>query len=177
MRVNTVGKCRKSPGKCGKCGVVIKAGDKYRWAAGRFTGKKVRCDKLKCQLRPSDLTGSDKLSRLYSAREDLEDFIGTDFESADEVKDAIQAAADEAREVASEYEEAVSALDGRLNSDELQDKADQCNAWADELDNVDVEEFEPNPDDKDDEEKEATKSAWQELIIGNVEDALSSLEL
>jgi hypothetical protein len=179
MRVNTVDRCRKSPGTCGRCGTKITEGMGYRWAKGRYTGKKVRCLNAACHFRPSDLTGSDKLSRLYSAREEVEDVLATDFDDADEVRSALETAAGEAREVGEEYAEASSNLDGRLNAEELDEKAQQCENWADELEGVDVEDFEPTPTVNEDQiAKEADrKDEWREEIRGNAQAALDSLEL
>ena len=75
-RVHVVKKSRKAQGKCGKCGKCgkrIKKGSPYRWTKNRRGPRKVRCSELECGFRASDLTGSDKLSRVYSARESAED--------------------------------------------------------------------------------------------------------
>lgn len=163
-KVNTVDKARKSPGDCGKCGAKIKAGMPYRWAKGRYGPKKVRCPK--CAFRPSDLTGSDKLSRLYSARESVEDVLVPDFDDTDAVRDAISSAVDEAREVASEYSDAAENMSA--TRDEMEEKSSQCESWADELEGVDVEEFEGKEEDRED---------WRETIRSDVQNALDSLEL
>lgn len=42
---DTVKACRKSPGECGACGNVIEIGQPYKWAKGRYTAKKIRCEK------------------------------------------------------------------------------------------------------------------------------------
>jgi len=176
MRVNVIEKCRKSPGKCGKCGKVIEAGHKYRWAKGRYTMKMVRCDRLRCNFRQSDLTGSDKLSRLYAARESVEDLLETDFESPSDIIDALVDAANEARDVGSEYSEASSNLDGKLNWEELEEKAQQCEQWADALEDVVLDEYDADQFEGDDTPEEKME-AWRDGVRQEVEDALSSLEL
>lgn len=59
-RVNTVQKCRKSPGTCGRCGTVIAVGQPYKyWAfmvGGRGGPKHIRCGKPECAPRPQDWT-------------------------------------------------------------------------------------------------------------------------
>ena len=68
-RVNVIGKSRKSPGRCGKCGDTIRKGQGYRWAKGCYTGKKIRCLKGGCRFRPSELSSS-KLGPLWDAQEE-----------------------------------------------------------------------------------------------------------
>jgi len=63
-RVHRVEKCRKTPGKCGKCGNKIKKGQPYTWTKPRYGTKKVRCKT--CPFRRSDLTTS-KMSEAYAA--------------------------------------------------------------------------------------------------------------
>jgi len=73
-RVTTVKKSRKSPGKCFRCDKTIPKGAGYRWWKFRFGRKVIRC--LKCPYpRPSELTRSDKLSRIYEASEAIEEII------------------------------------------------------------------------------------------------------
>jgi chromosome segregation ATPase len=171
MRVISVKRCNKSPGRCGGCGEPIKNGDPYKWAKGRYTPKKLRCQS--CSFRPSELTGSDKLSRLYAARESVEDVLQT-FKTADEVRDALEEAAGEAREVASEYQEAADNM-AALRED-CEEKAGQCESWADALETTDFEDFEEFTGEGDP-KKSDPRSEWEEEVKSAVQDALDSLEL
>lgn len=136
-RVKTIKKARKSPGACRKCGKVIEAGEGYRhWAFFR-SSKIVRC--MECPSpRPSELTESDKKSRLYAAQESVQDFASehTDDVSnyASGVLGALQDASREAQEVADEYQDALDAWEsGNEMLEEMQQAAE---AWVDVLDNA-----------------------------------------
>jgi hypothetical protein len=185
MRVNSVEKARRSPGECGRCGRTITVGMPYRWAKGRYGPKMIRCEGAQCRFKPSDLTTSDKLSRLYAAREGVEEFLQTDFESADEVIDALIDAANEVREVADEYSDSANALDGKLNWEELEEKSQQCHAWADELESMSIDDFyleeakkgDTQGDETDEERKDRLLEEWREEVRSSVQDSLDSLEL
>lgn len=150
MRVNHVEKSRKSPGNCGSCRKEIPAGAPYKWAQGRYTDKKIRCGE--CQFRPSDLTGSDKLSRVYAAQETLQDFLASwsNDDGLDGLQDACSTAAEEIREVAQEYSDAAEAMGGA--GEEMQEKADNLEGWAEEIEDAgnQGEEFEVSFEDSED---------------------------
>lgn len=151
-RVTRVKKCRKGQGACGKCGVKIRKGHPYRWWKFRYGGRRVRCMKPECSPRQSDLTSSDKRSRLYAAGEQVEDAVGSVLRAAEgkklkEMKEAweglletVNDAAQEIREVASEYEDSASNMEEHFPSsgkvDELRENASECEGVADELESV-----------------------------------------
>ena len=91
-RVKTVQKCRKDQAPCGKCGKPIPKGSPYRhFAPGFRARKRVRCMALACSPRPSELTGSDKISRCYAAQENVEDAItGWDRETLSDLVEALE---------------------------------------------------------------------------------------
>lgn len=128
MRVHTIKKARNSKYKrvCRRCGREIKTGEKYFWFQFRNQSKTIFC----CDHYPkcSEMTNSDKLQRLYSAQEEIEDQS-----SFDDLLSTLQSASETAEEVGSEYQESADNLDGRLNYDELEEKASSCEAWASDL--------------------------------------------
>lgn len=142
-RVNTVKKARKSPGACGKCSKPIKAGAPYIHWKFRYGGKRIRCSTCP-RPRQSELTNSDKLSRVYAAGEAVGDAIDAFRKDLDEegLRSALESAAEELREVAEEYRESSSNVESGMNGnrmpicDELDEKADNLDAKADELEDA-----------------------------------------
>ncbi len=172
-KVNSVEKCRVSPGSCGKCSVEINVGDPYRWIKSRFGPKKIRCAKVECAFRSSDLTSSDKLSRVYAARESAEDVAGnfdSSAEDASDVGDALKACAEEAREVAEEYRESAENIRGAFSespkADECDEKADELESWADDLDS--------KADELPDKEDNEDADAWGEEVRDEALDVLGN---
>ena len=166
--------------KCGKCGATIHKGEEYYRIFQRFRKPIIRCKK--CRPRPSELTTSDKLSRLYSASEDIEDKLKEaepTKEFLQELLETLEFAISEAEEVGEEYNESADNMEEYFpNSplvDEIRERADNCEEWLDELESA-----------KD--EVEALIDEWEELteeekgdkldyIITVVESALSSLSI
>jgi dsDNA-specific endonuclease/ATPase MutS2 len=140
-RINHVKKARKDQGTCGRCGKPIKAGDSYRWIKFRHGGKRKRCSDPACRFRQSDLTQSDKLSRVYEAQETAEENINaldtSDESFEDDLRNVLEEAANEIREVAGEYEEAAENIREHFSesstADECEEKAGELESWADEL--------------------------------------------
>lgn len=140
-RINRVAKARKDQGSCGRCTKPIKAGDSYVWIKFRHGGKRKRCSDFACRFRQSDLTQSDKLSRVYAAQENAEDTIGAldaaDESFEDDIKSALEEAAAEIREVAQEYEESAENIREHFSesstADECEEKANELESWADDL--------------------------------------------
>lgn len=131
-RVSKVERCRKSPGKCGKCGKAIPKGAAYLHWAFRYGGKRIRC--VACpRPRPSETTANDKLSQLYTACESVEDAISAFGKSQDveELRGAVENAAGDVSEVAEAYREAASNIEQYFQSSE---QAEQFNQNAEGLD-------------------------------------------
>jgi hypothetical protein len=130
--------------KAAKDNSVVKKGESYYWWKFRFGGKRFS----KTRPRPSQLTPSDKLSRIYAAQEAIEDTEipqASDSDSpkdlADAVRDVAQAwrdQAEELRSVAEEYEESASNMEeyfqGSSQVDEIREKGEQVGSDADEAD-------------------------------------------
>lgn len=124
---------------CGKCNKEIKPGDRYYTWSFRYGGTYLR--HVSCgHPRQSELTQS-KLSGVYAAQEDGQAAIDEwDGEEASDIAQALNDAAEAAREVATEYEDGIQNMPDSLQqgsvAEEMQEKADAINAWADELESA-----------------------------------------
>lgn len=124
--------------ECGRCQIRIRRGDEYLWFQHAYRPKTIRC--LKHYPSQSELTTSDKLARLYSIQEGF-DALLKEFHkatNADDVTSALEAAEDEAREVAGEYDESADNIEEGFGhetsmSEEIRGKGDSCETWADAL--------------------------------------------
>jgi DNA repair ATPase RecN len=188
-KINHVKKAAKDQQNCGRCGTEIKKGDAYKWIKPRYGSKKTRCSV--CAFRNSDLTGSDKLSRVYSAVENVEDFLA-DWDGDDgdfsNLGAALEEAAAELREIADEYQESCDAIRENFSdsptADECEERADEINSFADDLENVDIDDFEfddeqeteDHKDEKDwdlEKAREEALQSWRNDAISRAEAALS----
>jgi len=179
-RVHTVKKCRKSPGKCGRCSKEIKKGDGYQWWKFRYGGKRVRC--LECpRPRYSELISSGKLSAIEAARESIQDAIEAfrgdhDIES---LRSALETAAEDVRQVAEEYRESAQNIEDGFGhstqqSDELNERGDAVEAGADQIESAagELEDFDEEGEEGETEEaKEERKEAWVEEQTNKAEEA------
>ena len=160
-RVTHVKKARKDhPGG-------IKKGESYYWWKFRYGGKRYS----KVYPRPSQLTNSDKLSRVYAAEESVTDAMGdVDFEA---LQGAVENAAEEVRAVGEEYQESCDAIRDQFTesptADECEEKAESCEGIASELDEVGFDSLPNKPEDNDeplepedpgDEPDEEDKDTW-----------------
>lgn len=86
--------------------------------------------------RPSQLTGSDKLSRTYAACEQLEDSIAS-ADNLETLVDDLNTCAEEIREVADEYRQSKENMPESLQESEIgqlcEENADNLEGFADEL--------------------------------------------
>lgn len=133
MRVNFVNKARKAPGNCFRCGMAIGQGEPYRWFKFNFGPKRVYCEQH--NPRPSEMTSSDKLARLYAAQEGIAEAILSEDKEA--IVTALEEAMNTAQEVGEEYEESLNnmpeGLQQGLTGEEIQEKVDACSSWESEL--------------------------------------------
>jgi hypothetical protein len=110
----------------------IKKGEMYYYWTPGFRGQK---QMSKTPPKASQLTTS-KMSGAYAAGEALEEAIDS-ASCVQDVVDALEAAVDEIRSVASEYEDASQAETGNgnrvPNADEMEEKAQGLNDWADSI--------------------------------------------
>jgi hypothetical protein len=112
----------------------IKKGEMYYYWTPGFRGVK---QMSKTPPKASQLTTS-KMSAAYAAGEALEEAIDG-ASCVQDLVDALEEAASEIRSVAEEYEEASQAETGNgnrvPNADEMEEKAQGLNDWADSLEN------------------------------------------
>lgn len=122
---------------CTKCRVAIVPGDVYLWYKHRYRPKTRRCNR--CYPRPSELTTSDKLAQLYGAQEGLEDLQGGGA-SRDDVVNVLTEAATTATDVGEEYNQSADNMEehfsGSYQVDEIREKADACEVWAEQLESL-----------------------------------------
>lgn len=181
-RIYTVKAARK-PAVCNKCGKAIEVGQGYIWWQFYHSKETKRC--LKCpHPRQSELTQSDKKSRLYAAQESIEDAISnqpTDFDSIEDfdvsgLAEALRSAAEEIRGVGEEYNESADNIEQYISSsqtiDECREWAEGCEAWADALETAadEIESVEPDVPDEPEEleieqEEDKTGTPIMEYLV------------
>ena len=162
-RVNTAVAAKDYPHK------GIKKGDTY------FYWQLYKQPKQMSLTRPraSQLTGSDKLSRVYAAGEDLEDVVG-EADSLESIVEALNTAAEAVREVAEEYGESADNMEqafpnGSPTIDMCRENQDSLAAYADELESAasDVEGLDVSDFVDEDERRAAAIAALEELHEGD----------
>lgn len=138
----------------------IEVGDSYYWWQFAFSPKSYS----KTRPRRQQLTKSAYLQTLY----DIEDAIG-DLEAGDTLPDDIADIAGQLRDLASECEGSLENMPEGLRDGVagqlLQERVDSCNNAADELENIDtdMEEFDPEFDPSLSKE-EYVKNHWDSIL-------------
>lgn len=181
MRVNVVKAAKPvpTPRLCRRCSHGIQAGESYKWLQPRYGAKVFYCHQH--SPRPSEMTSSDKLARLYEAQEGLMDdadaFVHSGLEGED-LKASIEQAIETAREVGDEYSESADKMEEYFPGSDIREKADACEEWASELESMqsevedklgDLDETRPTDEDK--------AAALRDDIRTLIDDAVSSLSL
>ena len=139
-RVNTVKKCRKSPGSCTKCGAKIPTGQPYVWWQFAYSSKTIRCSSPGCAPKASDLTRSEFYQTLYGIQEGLDYAIQTFREDGDgsALGSALEGSAEEIRNLGEECREKYDNMPEGLQQGDtgqlLEERADACEIKADEWD-------------------------------------------
>lgn len=176
-RVTVVKAARKPQGRCEKCGTELGVGSSYKWCApraGKFTKgfKRKRC--LNCpHWRPSETTSSSARSSVYAAQEAAEDALRVwGREDVGDLQAILSDAAEGVREGAQAYEESAQNMEDGFGhatsmSEELQEKAQTLNDAADELENIDLEDF--NEDDVREEYRTEAEESIREEMAGELE--------
>jgi hypothetical protein len=135
-RVHHVKKARKD-------NPVAKVGESYYWWKNFRSPKKFS----KTFPKRSQLTGSDKLSRLYGAAEDVSEIDSWETQAA---IDTIKSAAEEVRQVGEEYQESADNIRDTFSesetADECEEKAYDCESVADSMEKaaISIEDFRYN---------------------------------
>lgn len=184
-RVNTVAKARKSPGKCGMCGKEIPAGAGYRYWKFRYGGKHLRC--MNCPPpKTSELTSNAKISSLLAAQEYAEEAIDKwekDPGDAESLTSILEECAGSIREVAEEFRESAQAIEDGFQhetemSAEMNDKGENLDSAADELESTQIEDFEEEGEEGETEEQKAErKREWAEEQAENARNAVDNVEI
>jgi hypothetical protein len=173
-RVNRVKKARKDQGSCSRCNCTIKRGDGYVWWQFRFGTKNVRCSKSECFPRASELTQSEKLSRVYAQQENVEDAIAAfrDEGDLDNLNASVESAKDELQEVADEYRESADNIRENFpdspTADECEEKAENLESVISDIEGFSPDEFDHDADDEDRDEDEQ-RNDWIEEVVSELE--------
>lgn len=170
-RVSTKKKSKAGkPYHCGKCGKKIVPGEMYYEWSFRYGG--TRRQHEKCG-RPSrgQLTQS-KLGAVYDACDGAEETISKATEK-DAIVEALNSAAETAREVSEEYNEAAEAMGAAGESGTSAERRDELESFADSLESaaseIEGEEF--------DEDDGIPETEWIENLRQQGLDALGELSL
>lgn len=151
----------------------IKKGDMYYYWKFRTSSKR---SISKTRPRQSQLTTSDKLSRVYGAQEDLEDIMAQWDEDTEvgEIEEAIEACWNELESVKDEYQDSLDNMPEPLQEgptgQEIQEKIDSLDNTVNELQSITVE----LPEAKDDNTEEREEAI--DNIKSEIEGALSCIE-
>lgn len=156
MTVKVADKTRPLPmPTCDNCGKTIEVGQPYKHItpkSGPYGGRtRTRC--ADCPTWQVWEYSSSLSARLAQVSYNFSQAMGSGFESAEEVRDALSSAAEEIREIADEKREAAQNIEDGFQhatsqSDELNDIADQLDSWADEVESADVPDY-PEPEEQD----------------------------
>lgn len=167
-----------------KANPVAQPGEPYYWWKFRYGGKRFS----KTYPRASQLTQSDKLSRIYAAQESVEDAgqpptDARDYDSPAALASALreayevwQSAASELQEVADEYEQSADNKEEYFpgTGDEIREKADAVRNSADEAETL-ADDFERAASDI--EELDADDEDWQDEAQNLIDNLPTELEV
>lgn len=140
-KVKVINKARKEQ-VCGRCREKIPPGQSYRFWEFRYAGKKVRCMRRECNPRQSELTSNAFLQQLYGIQENIEDAVVAlkNEGDLDDFKTALEDAASEMRDLGEECASSLSNMPEGLQQGEtgekLQQRADDCEEKAGEIDSA-----------------------------------------
>lgn len=131
--------------KARKDNPVVKAGEPYYWWKHAFSPKRYS----KTRPRPSQMTQSDFMGQYLSMGEDFEDALnGTDTvegvqEAVEDLKNNIEQLRDETQDKLDNMPEQFQEADtGQM----MQERIDGLESWQDELDSVELDDFEYDKD-------------------------------
>lgn len=126
--------------KCGAygCGKTIEKGEEYYRIKKKFQAPRFRC--LEHRPKPSELATSDKIARLLAIQEGLAEIKLETASHIEDVQNTLEEQADEADGVGEDYNQSADNMEEYFpNSsqvDEIREKAEACEAWAEELRNA-----------------------------------------
>jgi hypothetical protein len=182
VRKRTVGKRGPQSMSCATCHQPIEYGQPYKWFKAKRSYGGVRYNyHPDCHIPPSHRTTS-RMGTIYDAQESFDPG-----ETIDDIESALSEFAQTVRDVAEEYRESASNIEegfghSTYQSEELAEKAETLDSWADDLESVDLDTDEPEtaddetPDDTD-QQREAklaeTIEAWLEEQREKARDAVN----
>lgn len=144
--------------RCEKCSDEITPGDGYRWWANRMPGqrgsyRRIRCMKSECTPTTADMTPG-RRGQLMQIQQDGEEQIAN-ATSVEELESVANDLADQVQEMADELRESAENIESGFGhetyqSQELNERADAMEGYAEELRDPDLEEYdELDPEDAD----------------------------
>lgn len=165
--------------RCEVCGEDINVGDSYKWVkprAGSFARGVKRNRHQTCRAwQASELTSSPHLSVIYAAQENVDAQV-SDIQPSTDTSDLTaiaEEAAESVREASESYRESGDAIEEgfghpTFQSEELIEKADDVEMWADEIEDVSFDEFDG------DEEDEVEVEEWFQTQIDLLNDVMGN---
>jgi hypothetical protein len=167
---------------CENCHTEITVGSPYKWVApksGPYGGRK----RYRCATCPSWQPW--ELSNALWARiaQIVAEAQGVSTTDADDVRSALETAAEAIRDLASEKEEGAQNMEDGFGheteqSSQLRETADSLNSWADEID-AKAGEIEDGPEEPDEDASEQTREEYEDALSEletTLEDAMSILD-
>lgn len=149
-------KSGKKARRCQACGQQIEVGQSYKWFKMKLTyGGVQKSYHVDCAIPRSHRTSSQHLGTLWDAVDTAESEVDN-CESVEGLESVLSAAAEGVREASEGYRESAENIESGFGhptyvSDELNEKADEIEQFADSLEDVDFDEF-----DEDDARENAT---------------------
>lgn len=173
-RLHQVKSARKPQGKCGGCDKTIRKGQPYVWWTVGFRSrfKHKRCGECKVPP-PSARESNSSMSLLLAAGEGLSEALAA-ATSTDDVKSAVETAAEGVRDAISDWEEKKENLEqafpnGSPAIEEIEEHIGNAESLADELEAFEVEEADEPEEGEEKEEdadlaaaREAAQSCWDD---------------
>lgn len=133
--------------KCGRCGKEIEPGMGYYWWANKRPGSGSGYKQIRCEEHPPTLAERTpgRAGQLMQIQSDLERSIGA-CEGYDDLTNAQQEAADAIREFGAEFTEGADNMESGFGhetyqSQELHEKGEALESLADDIESLDIEEF------------------------------------
>jgi len=153
--------------RCQSCGKPIEVGQPYKWFKMKLSrGGVKKSYHTDCQIPPSHRTTS-RMGQIWDAQAGLQ-IDG--LETLDEIQTELQSLAESVREVAEGYTESASNIESGFGHQteqgyELEDKGQQLESWADDLESFDFSDEEPQREDFDEgddgqDEYETEREQW-----------------
>lgn len=191
-RTTYVEKARKAPGSCmsptcSHAERTIAVGESYKHFSIR-SHKGARGFKKvyhrDCSVPRSHTTTSSQLGTIYDAQDSGEQAIAAleaDPENPESLREIASQVAEGIREAGEMYGESSDNIESGFGhstyvSDELREKADGCENWADEVENLDFEEYDPDDFEAFSEAPEQEKDESDEEFQARVEEHESKVE-